>query len=266
MNHSQEKNAALLSLIEEKNLTGALDLLESLDECETMPLHGLALPLLKLLPETVAGEFYHFNHYRDDLQDILTGSTVLPLDALHTDGAAPDFWNFPLCFCGDYVGNVVYESNRIYMSEKHSKDGTTFEIIGGYSYKSFGVYIPLVTVELLRLALQLEDYPVFDEEYWSAAQTKVEDEALADEWGLLGDFKRELLKGISQEQMTRYDEKIEAASLDVLRGYFYLLMSATNTEFIHETGNTVFVRVESLVSGVTDKNLSETFETADTTA
>jgi hypothetical protein len=243
-----------------KDLEGALRAVDA-EGKENEPLGDFAPRFLKLLPESVAGNLFVFTStWRYSLETVVNEHAVVHLgDMAPATWQSADFWEFPLSGLGDYAGDYVNEGNRRFMIEHYAKEGATFELLGGFGYSAFAVYLPCVTARMIMEACRLANYPSLSDEGATDVQNEFEEAALKDEFGLLGDFKRAIVS-----QFPEIEEALDAAELDNVRTVFYALMEATNTNFVHETGGSVYVDVERLVQGATQEHL-HTILTGETT-
>ena len=93
----------------------------------------------------------------------------------------------------------------------------------------------------------LEDYPVLDDDDHSEVMCEAENYAW--ESYTRRDFHKALAEKFSEHDLTDLNND----QLDIL---FYELCDRTNTCWEHETGNSAFIRLERVVEGATEQDIT----------
>jgi hypothetical protein len=179
-----------------------------------------------------------------------TNYASLYLGDLRED-AEGDLVDIELCSGSDYSGSSVTVANYSSILKEFSEalERAVWPYYGGHG--TYGIVVKdsaLTEHEWLRLVsiiIQLQDYPLIDEDEWSKVESEAEDEAW-DSW-LGWDVARrieDLFEGEGHDvevMQGTVDEK------DKLRVFFEMLMESKNEYYVHETGNQASVDVDGIL-------------------
>jgi hypothetical protein len=144
----------------------------------------------------------------------------------------------------DYSGGSLTLSNfNVFKDQFKSLQGVEWwELFGGHGTYAIAIRATCTNEEMVEFFEQLAKYPVADEDDMSEVERNAEDEAW-DSW-IRSDFTRELKKNFNEETI---DELTDAE----LREIFTCGMDRANEYYEHETGGSVFVRLEKVVAAIT---------------
>lgn len=174
----------------------------------------------------------------------------------------------------DYSGDLVEKSNHkalIEMMPEGYEDGVQYiDYCGGHGTFALAIRFDAVTGELLEALEGLEDYPILDEDLHSQMESDAQSEAWESDYR--GEFKTVLGRALFQEWVdspatdqteTESDDDFEARqnaveeflqdecgemSNETLDSLFYLMSELSNTYWENETGGSMYIDIDRVVS------------------
>lgn len=179
-------------------------------------------------------EGYIWEHYDTPEEDVAYSALER-----HPDGM---YVLMPYATGSDYSGSTVERANYLQLIDEHPD--VCIPVHGGY-----GTYVVLValdewTPELDDVLRDLEQYPVLSDDQLSHLETELEDEAW--EGWIDYEFRSALIDADYPDADVLSDDK--------LYDLFCEGMEASNAEYIHEQGCSVYVDVERIVSHLVEGN------------
>ena len=179
--------------------------------------------------------------YYGDLKPLSKGQKPEPTDFL-----------LPGLLTGsDYCdsGSVEVSNHRVFL-ERYGKLPNVHDVYGGYGTFAVAIRRDSITEEMQADLDGLEDYCILDEEDHSEVEMEAENDAWAN--GYRSDFRKALAK-----EFPTLEDEVNDLDNDALQTVFYKLMDRTNTYWEHESGNNAFVRIERVVEGATEQDITE---------
>lgn len=241
----------LIALLGARDFEGCFSLARE-NDLGAIPLDELGAIALDALPEffRLNGALYTYSHYTDQLPEkgdriSLNWCTLVSF----IDGAPSraDFYEFPYCVAGDYVGSSLGEANRRAILKEF--DGQLSELIGSYSATSVCVRVADLTLDMIERILPLQDYSVLSGVEYYEIETEWENEAF--ESTIKGDLRSELI-----ERFPTLEDLIEDSSDGALYNLLNRLSEVSNT-YWENNYNTMHISAGKLASYATVKMIRE---------
>ena len=146
-------------------------------------------------------------------------------------------------------GSVEVSNHRVFL-ELYGKLPNVYAVYGGYGTFAVAIRLDSITPEMIEALNSLKDYPVLDEDDYSEVEMEAENDAW-ESWGR-SDFRTELDK-----RFPDLNEIIFEWGAETIDTLYCKLMERTNTYWEHETGNNAFVRMERVIEGATEQDITE---------
>jgi hypothetical protein len=194
-----------------------------------------------------------FSNYRDDKPEDLARLSYGDLTPLER-GQEPqdtDFLTPELLSGSDYCssGSVEVSNHRVFL-ERYGKLPNMYDVYGGYGTFAVAIRLDSLTSEMIEDLNSLEEYCILDEDDHSEVENEAEEESWENCYR--SDFTRALSK-----RFPAHEDVIEDASTEAIDTLFYKLMERTNTYWEHEAGSNAFVRIERVIEGATEQDITE---------
>jgi hypothetical protein len=163
-------------------------------------------------------------------------------------------WLSDHCLSGDYCGAPHTASNARVLLEKFS--GPELRCCSGdYGAQSVAIDPRYLSEELLESLQSLENYPVLDEDDWSALELELRNEAWED-WAQR-DFTRALEKRLSSvlDNEDLAEETMESLSPDALHSLFYALANKGSIDWESQGSPGQWIDCERVAEELSEEEL-----------
>ncbi len=161
----------------------------------------------------------------------------------------------------DYSGGSVTQANNTELKKllEEAHPGGESPAVWAEAHGGHGTYAILVVWDLLDESIQevlngLEDYPAIDDE--SVSEVEHERESEAWEGWAQRDFEKAFLKSLNAEMQIEHPEYEVDDWPDDLDSFrlFSIAQQTSNTEWVHESGDSVYIDIERVVDGKPSRN------------
>lgn len=151
----------------------------------------------------------------------------------------------------DHSGSLAQKSNSRKWKELFSdlEDETWTSVAGHHGTSAIVLLSSAITPEMREVWYALADYPLIDDEDYSALQDETQDET----WGnsTESEFKRAIHKKLEDEDETLLD----AYSEKQIRSLFEFMRMTANEEWSNQEGDTLYIDVERIVKRMSERNI-----------
>jgi len=178
----------------------------------------------------------------NDLSETRYISGGLYPDKLSIDKFNDQLWFPPYLSYGDYDKSTAVErSNYEVFIEKFGNVEGVYEIHGGYNSRSIGILLSTVDVDgMFDILFALEDYPIIDEDHWSATEYEMISEA----WESYG------FDDIIRELESRFEVDIKEYNSERLYELIGPIMEETGRYPEIEAGGGVYFYTEEICNNI----------------
>jgi len=159
-----------------------------------------------------------------------------------TYGLSNFLLNVDYCSGSDYSGVSLETANFRELMDYREENDSPFivELSGIYGSFGIGVRLDCDDPELIRIIAALDDYPIINEERISIVENEAEEEAW-ENW-LCSDFRSAI--------ETTFGVDTDSINNETLQDLYYALGEKTNTYGFCKTGNSWWIDIDRLITGL----------------